>query len=421
MKKYFLILLAFSLFACDSFVNDYTEPNDSIGDDQFKTAGDAQFLITGVRGLFSEAYDQATSLSGGLSDELRFTRDISGASFVTFDEIDRASTLPPLPVNIDNNSITGFYLDLHRFRKHTELLIDKTNNSIVFEEGEESIKASALYTGYFYSAIAKYMLGAYFGLEIDQPGNVIDAGPFMSTTDLYNEALSDLTSAEANASESQVRMINTFRARIYMLLGETGMAASAAAAGMTTGDASLNALYNLANVNDWHFDSGNGRIQWYTDARFGAYLEMDPAESARIPMRTVFGTSTDEDGNPLNTYYIQLKYEAEESPIRFIGWQENELILAELAIAGGDAGTGLTHINNVRAAYGLSSVDDQYVTDNYNGDAMELLMAERDKEFYGEGMRLLDQRRWNKWHLPLESSWLFLPIPLDERNANSNL
>ena len=176
MKKYFLILLAFSLFACDSFVNDYTEPNDSIGDDQFKTAGDAQFLITGVRGLFAEAYDQATSLSGGLSDELRFTRDISGASFVTFDEIDRASTLPPLPVNIDNNSITGFYLDLHRFRKHTELLIDKTNNSIVFEEGEESIKASALYTGYFYSAIAKYMLGAYFGLEIDQPGNVIDAG-----------------------------------------------------------------------------------------------------------------------------------------------------------------------------------------------------------------------------------------------------
>lgn len=419
MKKYYLILLAFALFACDEYVNDYQEPNDSIGDDAFVTAGDAQFLITGVEGLFAGALDQATSLSGGMSDELGFTRDIQGASFVTFDELNRASTLPPLPVNIDNNSVTGFYLDLHRFRKHTELLIDKTNNSIVFEEGEEAIRDKALFTGNFYSAVAKYMLGAYFGLEIDQPGNVIDAGPFLTRDDLYNQALTDLTSAEAYANEAQLRMINTFRARIYMLQGNSGMAASAAAAGMTQGDSPLLALYNLANVNDWHFDSGNGRIQWYADGRFGDYLEMDPNESARIPMIQVPGTATDSLDNPLNFYNIQQKYPAEESPIRFLGWQENELILAEIEIEGG--GNGLTNINNVRANYGLSSLDDQYITDNHNGNAMELLMTERDKEFFGEGMRLLDQRRWGTWHLPLETSWLFMPIPLDERNANPNL
>ena len=421
MKKFYILILAVLIYACDDFVNDYEEPNDSIGDDDITEPADVNMLVTGIKGLFAESFDQASSLCGGLSDELRFSRDIQGASFVQFDEIDRATTLPPLPINIDNNSITGFYLDLHRFRKHTALLIDKTNNVIAFGEEDEGIRVNALYNGYLYSAIAKYMLGAYFGLEPDQPGNVIDAGPMMTRDELYNEAIADLALAETFASESQVRLINTFRARIYMLMGNKSMASTALSAGMSQGDSPLLALYNLATLNDWHFDSGNGRIQWHTAPRFGDYLALDPDEVVRIPFRTVPGTARDSNGVPLNTYLVQLKYPAQDSPIRFIGWQENELLLAEIAIESGDVGTGLIHINNVRGSYGLASLDEQYITDNYNDDAMELLMAERDKEFYGEGMRLLDQRRWEKWHLDPATSWLHLPIPLDERNSNPNL
>ncbi len=45
-------------------------------------------------------------------------------------------------------------------------------------------------------------------------------------------ALADLTEAEAYASEAQLRAINTFKARIYMLQNNPTMAATALSAGM---------------------------------------------------------------------------------------------------------------------------------------------------------------------------------------------
>lgn len=422
MKKiYLILLLSFAIFSCDDFVSDYEKPNDSIGDDQFTTAKDAQFLVKGVKGLFAETYDQMTSMAGGLSDEMNFTRDIQGASFVQFDEINRATTLAPLPLNPNNNSVANGFKALQEFRKHTDLLIDKCQNQIVFETGEEDIKTDALYNGYFYSAVAKYFLGAYFGLETDSPGATIDVSPLIPRNDLYNMAISALDTASSYASEAQLRAINTFKARIYMLLNNPTMAATALSAGMVQGDANVNALYNALALNDWYFDSGNGRIQWYADPRYEAYLVLDPDESARIPLFSVPGTSTDSTGAPLNFYSVQNKHSATESSIRFLGWHENELLLAEIAISGGDVGTGLTHINNVRTSYNLASVDEQYITDNYADDAVAFLIAERDKEFFCEGMRLIDQRHFGVWHLDPASSWMHLPLPLAERQANPNL
>ncbi len=418
---YLILLLTFAIFSCDDFVSDYEKPNDSIGNDQFKTAKDAQFLVKGVQGLFAEAYDQMTSMAGGLSDEMNFTRDIQGASFVQFDEINRATTLPPLPLNPNNNSIANGFKAVQEFRKHTELLIEKCENDIVFNEGEEGIKNDALYNGYFYSAVAKYFLGSYFGLEINSPGATIDVGPLLSRSELYTMTLADLAEAEKYASEAQLRSINTFRARIYILQNNTTMAATALSAGMVQGDANVNALYNALALNDWFYDSGNGRIQWYAAPRYAAYLDLDPKESARIPLFSFPGTATDSTGAPLNVYSIQNKHSTTESPIRFLGWQENELLLAELAIDGGDVGTGLIHVNNVRASYNLDAIDDQYITDNYAGDAMAMLIAERDKEFFCEGMRLLDQRHFDLWHLDPATSWMHLPLPLAERQANPNL
>lgn len=422
MKKiYLILLLSFAIFSCDDFVSDYEKPNDSIGDDQFKTAKDAQFLVKGVKGLFAETYDQMTSMAGGLSDEMNFTRDIQGASFVQFDQIDRATTEAPLPLTPINNSIANGFKALQEFRKHTELLISKCENDIVFNEGEEGIKTDALYNGYFYSAVAKYFLGAYFGLETNSPGATIDVSPLIPRDELYNMAITDLTTAEAYASEAQLRTINTFKARIYMLLNNSTMAATALSAGMMQGDANVNALYNALALNDWYFDSGNGRIQWYTNPRYEGYLALDPDESVRIPLFTVPGTAKDSTGAPIRVYSVQNKFPETESSIRFLGWQENELLLAEIAIAGGDVGTGLTHINNVRTSYNLASVDEQYITDNYAGDAVAFLIAERDKEFFCEGMRLIDQRHFNVWHLDPATSWMHLPLPLAERQANPNL
>jgi hypothetical protein len=51
-------------------------------------------------------------------------------------------------------------------------------------------------------------------------------------------------------------------------------------------------------------------------------------------------------------------------------------------------------------------------------------MVERDKQLMGTGLRLADQRRWNKWHwspATAGAAWHFLPISQTERNTNKKL
>ena len=417
--KLILIFASIAFLAsCEDFVNDYEQPNDTIGDDQFASSTDAQFLIRGVESQFALAMDQATSFSGGMSDELGFSRDMQGASFPTFEELNLAiiESNGPIPVNTDNTSVTNLYNQTHEFRKHADLLLEKLETQITFNEGEEAIENDVRFKANMYAGVGRYLLGAYFALEPTQPGSPVDVGPMMTDDQLFDEALNYFNTAETYASDAQTRILNTLRARIAMMRGNTGAAATAAANGMMDTDAPVNALYNSLNGNGWYFDCGIGRAQWHVDERFRTYTTDDPAESARFTYFTLPSSS-----DSTKTYIIQTKFGEEESPIRFVGWQENSLILAELAILGGDNPGGLALINQVRNSYGLSDRDDTYVEDNLDGDYLALLKMERDIEFFGEGMRLLDQRRWGDWHLDESITWQYMPVPRSERNNNPNV
>jgi hypothetical protein len=111
-------------------------------------------------------------------------------------------------------------------------------------------------------------------------------------------------------------------------------------------------------------------------------------------------------------YQRQSKYATNSTPIDFMNWQENALMLAELDIRlDNNAASALTRVNAVRTSRGVKTLT-----------AIDLdgIYVERDKELFVTGIRLADQRRFGRFHLPA-GSWQYLPITDDERNNNPNL
>jgi hypothetical protein len=149
------------------------------------------------------------------------------------------------------------------------------------------------YTGYLYGGIARFMYAAYFALEPDNGGGVINGGPFIPSADMYNLALErfDLALAHAVDGSTDARLVHSLKARIYLILGQYTSAASEASQGFTEADGIFDAKYStdvIAN-NYWWSQAGNGRSQWVVNSRFNGYVLADPKESARIPLQPITG------------------------------------------------------------------------------------------------------------------------------------
>lgn len=87
-------------------------------------------------------------------------------------------------------------------------------------------------------------------------------------------------------------------------------------------------------------------------------------------------------------------------------------MLAELALRlDNDATRALTLVNEVRASRNLSPL---------SAVDLDVIYVERDKELFVQGQRLMDQRRFNRWHLPA-GTWKYLEITERERLSNPNL
>ncbi|WP_411029751.1 hypothetical protein [Spongiimicrobium sp. 3-5] len=136
-------------------------------------------------------------------------------------------------------------------------------------------------------------------------------------------------------------------------------------------------------------------------------------------------------------------YTAADSPFHIIDWREMQLILAEVAIRNNDNPTALIHINNVRTFHGLDPYDEAQMLayDNPKGGAsalgigvknvlsattnftgpMGLLIEERDKTLFLKGTRIVDQARFDLWHLEGDVFRFYMPIPRSETDNNPNV
>jgi len=406
MKKhwvYLILLLTFIIFSnsCEKYVTGIDPLIDQVEDELLNDEAEVNFVMIGVLTQFAETHTYCMVIADLLSDELFFTRKVKGSSYGSYEMIDAGI------IQLDMSTIEGIETAIGRLRFFSDDLVDRVTNKITFK-ASQTLKNEALFTGHFFGGLARYYYAAYFGLDKNQGGGVIDGGEFIPSNDMYDLAIAKMiTSLDYASDEATKRVVNSLIARFYLYKADYVNAETFALIGMASGDDPYQVLYHESyNSNSYWSNAGIGRMQETVDFRFNDYVTTDPLEANRILITAIKGLDR-------KTYYRQEKYPLAESPADLMNWQENELMLAELDIR--DGGDGLTQINNVRTSHGLA---DLAAAD------MNVLIVERDKELFVTGARLVDQRRFDAvygtWHLDADT-WHYLPITDNERNANPNI
>jgi len=391
--------------ACSNYVQGIQQPIDRIPAANLNSEAQVEFVIRGVQANFAETFMDLSMYSSVISDELLFDQRTGGAG-------------DPFPIwDLAVNSLrtsgrsTNTAIAHGRLRLEADLLAERASGGIQFTS--DSLRRRALFFGNFYGGVARYLYAAYWGLNKNMGGHPINGGAFIPSAAMYDSALVKLQAAVQAAPTPYLgRVAQTHIARIQLFQGRLNEARTAAEAGMRSGDAPFQALYSLQMVNRWWQEGGLGRVSAHSNRRFDTlYLRQDPTDTARIRVRGPITRSG-------FTFFTQNKYTTQESPINYLTWQESELILAEVAIRQNNnqnTPDALTRINRVRQSYPRNTALPATTVAN-----LDLIYIERDKEFCFTGMRIIDQRRFDRWHLT-GSTWRFLFIVQREIEGNPQL
>lgn len=400
MRKMLIFLLVGFMFgACNDYVQSVDPLINQVEDERLNAPDQVSFLTKGVLQNMATTASNAGMLSGGLSDELVFNQDVPNATFPTYLEIDEGDIRP------DNNSIDGLFRNLSEARFFADDLIRRLGE---ISGTDPEVEREAFFTAYLVGGLMRQYMASYFGLNPTEPGGVINAGPFIPASEMYNLALEKYQLALGKASTAdggyQTRVVNSLIARIHLLTGNDASAATFAENGLVQGDESFSALYSTESANAYYFGGGRGRTQWIADFRYNDYVAADPAEANRVMLETVTGSSG-------TIYYRQAAFTERSSSYPIVTWQEMVLIIAETSLRANDAGRSLAATNSLRGFYGLSALA---------AVDMDTIILEREKTLFLQGHRLVDQIRFSRFHLPA-GSWQVLRIGEAEINANPNL
>ena len=410
-------VLLFGTTACNMFVQSIQPPDNVVQDRALDTERYLPQLMNGVRYDFGVAYNRISLAGSLIADEIE-SRDFStgydaevGNYLFDFDEGKRS--------DFEFYGAGAYFMLLTQSRFTADTLITRVKTRIPFgtSAASQTLRNSALFVGFFYGAASRYLFATYFALEPTRGGSVIEPyGRFLPSSEIYAQALPLLDSARRYATPSEQRMSFTLSARIALFADQYGDTERFAQSGLQQGSAPLTFPYyridgvsnfSTNNFNIWAHRYFQQYRVWqalvWVAKRFQDYVAQDTAERVRIPLTTVQYLT--------NTILVQRKYTAEDSPMNFLTWQENELMLAECKIRRGAAAEALAHINRVRTSYNLRPLTEA---------TLETIYTERDKELFCTGLRLPDQRRFNRWHLGT-GTWQYLPIPQSERDLNPNL
>lgn len=428
-----LLIASFTFVACENWVQN-TEPQiDVIEDDLLNDPDQIEFLITGVEARFAFTYTRLGLIADLTADQLIFDEVMDLATFPTYREI--GSNYSGLGDNtvFTNNTNRGAYNALMGWRLLADDLVDRVDG---LEGLDADVANRANFIGNLHGAVSRYMIGFYLedfacgptagvgtsGQEcIDDFGGPINASAIIRAGDMaVNEILPRLATAEQFATPAQVRVINTLRARMHLFLGNYGASFAAAQNGMQPGDAPFQSLHSVQAANEYFFAAGDGRIQVIPDYRFAQYIEDNPEEANRVKLKQAPASLVNID----EPRFQQDMYPVQQSSMDFLTWQENHLILAELAALRGQAGDPLALVNAVRDSHEIGALPGP-VTE-------QVIIEERDKELFLQGVRMFDLLRFGIWNAEVLGTpgvdgsiagdpvgpWRGIPIPNDERNDN---
>lgn len=401
MKRYslpLLVIVASLITGCSDFVQDIEPPIDEVPDNLIDES-QIPYLIIGLQQQFGQGYGESAMLADLLSDQCFFDTRVENATFPTYLNIDQGNP------QRDNNSTTAAMLPLGRAYYIATDLINRVNQIGTFQD--ESLRQQALYNAYLYGGLVRFTWASYYGLGPEEGGGFDEGGgPFVPSSQLYDRAVALWTEAlQYASSDVQRRTLYSLIARAHLYNGKYQQALTAAQQGLQPGDPAFTLRYSTQDNNPWYFGGGRGRTQIVVAERFQTYLQQDPAEAVRIPIERAPSAAG-------TVFYRQAKYPDRESPMPVITWQENHLMRAELALRlNNDAQAALALVNEVRASHNLAALSEVN---------LDVIYEERDKELFVQGQRLIDQRRFNRWHLPA-GTWKYLEITERERLSNPNL
>ncbi|MEX0647640.1 MAG: RagB/SusD family nutrient uptake outer membrane protein [Balneolaceae bacterium] len=406
----FLAGVLLSLSACEDYVQNVDDPINVIEAEAIADEAQIPFFMDGVVGRYHITHDALTVIAGGLSDALEFdSGNVRDATFPTFRDIDIGE------ITLDNNSVDGPFNNLGRARYLADDLL-RVVNEISFEDSD--LQTEATYTANLYGGLARYAYAAYFGLTEEQGGATIDNGPFIPSADMYDQAREKFQAAITSApTDYDERVANSLLGRTYLYEGDYASAIPFLEAGMEPGDAPFQSQHSLESQNAFDSQAGASRNQLTVSSRYNDYIEDDADEANRILLEVLPEDEVTDAGVDAGVViYRQTKY-GPDTNINIMSWQENHLMLAEAEIEEGGLTGGITARNLVNEVRDSHDIDPLGIGETVDRN---LLLEERDKELYLTGNRMIDQRRFDFFHLP-EGTWRYFPLTQSERNENPNI
>lgn len=386
-----LSALAVLASACNEITSLKQENPGLVPVDVLYTPNNAQVLVNGVMGDFECAYNRYVVGSGLFTDEL--TVAISQTANFDYDarRLNTNGTYgtnncaSPTPSTVQQ---PGIYTPLSLARATGDTAASKLEGWTDAEVPNrvKLIGQSYAYAGYSLTLLGEGMCSA-----------AINLGPEILPPALFTEAVARFTKAIASATTATdattLNLARVGRARALLDLGgATNLAAAAA-------DAALVPATFVVNTSS---DQTNTRRQ---NAAFvaiaqSAFSTVDPAyRNVPVPGGTtqdprVAVTDLGRNGTATGSrIWVPTKYNAFTSPMRVASYTEAQLIVAENAAATGDVSAAVTAINNARArTAGLPA----YVAPAgaTGADIKTQIIEERRREFFVEGHRLGDMRRY---------------------------
>lgn len=349
-------------------------------------------LVNGVVGDYDESYQRSALYAGLLSDEIT-----ASGSWTWWHDADDTGFM-------DVNAPTGdlmaiphyWWRPLARARYLAEETYDRLQEHLDNPDQSELTAMTLLYAGMAYRDSGEYFCVAAY-----------DNGPAVQPSESLGLAEDRFTKAiqvaQAAGVDSIAQMAYLMRARVRLSLGNNEAALSDARM-VPDGFHWMAHFRNASGESNGFVQQINYRIEGTIQQEYHNWND------SRVPVVNTGKKGADN----LTPRWDQLKLDRYGN-MPMGDWQEARLIEAEVLLGRGEVANAVTLMNEVRAEAGLAALD----TSMSASAATAALRVERQAEFFLEGMRMLDMRRWNLFPAGWQGDCS--PLPLAETDNNPNL
>ncbi len=391
------------------------------------TPANAQLMVNGVIADFECAFLRFVTGTAIFTDEL--TDALQNTELY---DLDRRTTQPNSTYAGGCASVQnpGIYTSFSTARGVGDVAYDKLNG---WTDAQVPNRVRLMGQVAAYTAYSLVLMGeAMCSAAISVPAESDIPGPEITPAQMYNEAITRfdkaITAATTAADNTTLNLAKMGKARALQNLGNLAAAATEVAA--------IPATF-VVNAS---MDATNARRQnlIFVHTVMNSYSSVDPSfrnltlENG-APDPRVRVTDSGRNGTAASTrVWTADKYPAVTSPIPVTKYAEAQLIIAEARVAANDLAGAATAINNARNSGGRTGMPVYSATGQTAAQVLAQIIEERRREFFLEGHRLGDIRRFNLTLTPAVGAVYVqgggtygdqrcFPLPAVERNNNPNI